>query len=99
MPTGATRGHDWWAQPKIVLPIVGAFAILLALLTPQQSMGRLGDPRLSAHLSGLLGARALAETAARLGFDVVRRDSVGAPPASGMQTRTCNLASPASGMR
>lgn len=82
MATRTTRPRDWWAQPKIVLPVVGAFAVLLALLTPQRSSGRLGDPRLSAHLSGLLGARALAETAARLGFDVVRRDSVGAPPAS-----------------
>ena len=88
IPGGATSTRDWWAQPKIVLPIVAAFAILLALLTPQQSMGRLGDPRLSTHLSGLLGARALAETAARLGFDVVRRDSVGAPPASGRRGHT-----------
>ena len=88
VPSGATRTHDWWAQPKIVLPIVGAFAILLALLTPQQSIGRLGDPRLSSHLSGLLGARVLAETAARLGFDVVRRDSVGAPSASARRGHT-----------
>ena len=79
MPTGANRTHEWWSQPKIVLPIVGAVAILLALLTPQRSTGRIGDARLSTHLTGLLGARALAETAARLGFDVVRRDSVGAP--------------------
>ncbi len=85
---GETSTGDWWARPKIVLPIVGAFVILLALLTPQQSTGRLGDQRLSAHLSGLLGARALAETAARLGFNVVRRDSVGSPAASGTRGHT-----------
>ena len=88
MPGGANRTRDWWAQPKIVLPIVGAVAILLALLTPQRSTGRIGDSRLSAHLAGLLGARALAETAARLGFDVTRRDSVGAPALSASRGHT-----------
>ncbi|MCY7379183.1 MAG: hypothetical protein LH467_07600 [Gemmatimonadaceae bacterium] len=88
MPAEANHTHDWWAQPKVVLPIVGAVAILLALLTPQGSAGRLGDSRLSAHLAGLLGARALAETAARLGFDVARRDSVGAPATSAARGHT-----------
>jgi hypothetical protein len=72
----------------VVLPLVGAFVVLLALLTPQPSLGRIGDPRLSSHLAGSLGARALAETAGRLGFDIVRRDSVGAPAAGGARGRT-----------
>ena len=79
-PTPAPiRRRDWWTRPRVVLPIVGAFVVLLALLTPQPSLGRFGDPRLSSHLAGSLGARALAETAERLGFDVERRDTVGAP--------------------
>jgi hypothetical protein len=73
------RPADWWTRPRAVLPIVGAFVVLLALLTPQPSLGRLGDARLSSRLSGSLGARALAETAERFGFRVERRDSVGAP--------------------
>ncbi|NUP72283.1 MAG: hypothetical protein HOQ16_13785 [Gemmatimonadaceae bacterium] len=84
--TGGTaaplRGLDWWVRPRVVLPIVGAFVVLVALLTPQPELGRMGDPRLSSHLAGGLGARALAETAERFGFDVVRRDSVGAPSPS-----------------
>src|SRR6059058_1705517 len=73
------RGLDWWVRPRVVLPLVGAIVILVALLTPQPEVGRMGDPRLSSHLAGSLGARALAETAERFGFTVVRRDSAGAP--------------------
>jgi hypothetical protein len=84
--TGGTptqpRGLDWWVRPRIVLPLVGAIVLLVALLTPQPELGRMGDPRLSSHLAGGLGARALAETAERFGFTVVRRDSAGAPGTS-----------------
>jgi hypothetical protein len=62
-----------------VLPLVGAIVVLVALLTPQPSVGRMGDPRLSSHLAGGLNARALADMAERFGFTVVRRDSIGAP--------------------
>ena len=79
---GAANRRDWWARPRVVLPIVGAFVVLLALLTPQPSLGRMGDPRLSSHLAGSLGARAFAETAARLGYVVSRRDSAPAPPSA-----------------
>jgi len=82
------RRRDWWTQPSVVLPVVGAFVVLLALLTPQPALGRFGDPRLSSHLAGSLGARALAETAERLGFHVERSDSVGAPATSAPPGRT-----------
>jgi hypothetical protein len=79
-PTPAPkRAPDWWTRPRVVLPIVGAFVILLALLTPQPSLGRMGDPRLTSHLAGSLNARLLAEMAERFGFVVTRRDSVAAP--------------------
>jgi hypothetical protein len=65
-----------------VLPVVGAIALVVALLTPQPSVGRLGDPRLSSHLAGSLNARALYETAARFGFRVVQRDDSGTPDSS-----------------
>lgn len=46
----------------------------VALLTPEQSVGRSGDSRLSSHLPGPMGARAFYETAARFGFTVSQRD-------------------------
>jgi hypothetical protein len=58
----------------VVLPLVGAVMLLVALLTPEQSVGRSGDARLSSHLTGPMGARALYETAARFGFTVSQRD-------------------------
>jgi hypothetical protein len=85
-PPGRTR--DWWARPRVVLPLVASIVVLLALLTPQPSVGRMGDDRLSSHLAGSLGARLLAETAERFGFTMSRRDSVGAPPAGAARGRT-----------
>jgi hypothetical protein len=58
--------------------------VLVALLTPEQSVGRSGDARLSSHLAGPMGARALYETAARFGFTVSQRDLTPLPgPATG----------------
>lgn len=76
------RGTEWWVRPRVVLPLVGAVVVLVALLTPQPSVGRTGDARLSSHLAGGLNARALADMAERFGFTVVRRDSDGAPVAA-----------------
>ncbi len=73
--------REWWTRPRVVLPLVGAFVVLLALLTPEPSLGRVGDSRLSSHLAGSLGARLLAETAARLGFAMTREDTLPAPRA------------------
>ena len=87
-PLPADRPRDWWARPRVVLPLVGAIMVVLALLTPQPTLGRMGDERLSSHLAGSLGARALAETAERLGFATSRRDSVGAPPVDTAPGRT-----------
>jgi len=73
------RPRDWWTRPKVVLPVVGALALLVALLTPEPSIGRIGDARLSSHLTGSLGAGALAQVAARFGFRVVANDSAAVP--------------------
>jgi hypothetical protein len=74
------RGRrDWWTRPAVVLPIVASIVLVVALLTPQSTSGRLGDDRLSSHLTGSLGARALSELAKRLGWRVETRDSVPAP--------------------
>lgn len=83
LQAGREPVSDWWTRPRFVLPLVGALVVLLALLTPQPSLGRTGDPRLSTHLAGSLGARAFAELAERFGFRVVRRDSAGAPVGGG----------------
>ena len=79
----ATPGQrDWWARPRVVLPVVGAIALLVALLTPEPTVGRIGDSRLSSHLTGSLGAGALARMATRFGFEVVSRDSTAVPDSS-----------------
>ena len=73
MPAPLPRG-EWWTRPRIVLPIVAALVLLVAILTPQATGGRVGDQRLSTHLTGAMGARLLYETAGRLGWSVSRRD-------------------------
>ena len=76
------RRPEWWTRPGIVLPIVGVIVLVVALLTPQPSVGRLGDPRLTSHLAGSLNARVLSETSARFGFHVVQRDDSPTPDSS-----------------
>src|SRR5205085_1726490 len=76
-PSDPPRRADWWARPRVVLPIVAALVVLVALLTPQPDSGRTGDQRLSSHLAGALGARLLYETADRLGWHVSQRDTEG----------------------
>ncbi len=82
------RRRDWWARPKVVLPFVGAIALIVALLTPEPTTGRIGDSRLSSHLTGSLGAAALAQTAQRFGFHVVARESSPVPDSSTAPGRT-----------
>jgi hypothetical protein len=45
-PSPPPRTGEWWARPRVVLPIVGALVVLVALLTPQPDSSRAGDPRL-----------------------------------------------------
>jgi hypothetical protein len=59
--------------------MVAALVLLVAILTPQATGGRVGDQRLSTHLSGALGARLLYETAGRLGWSVSQRDDLPMP--------------------
>jgi hypothetical protein len=73
------RFREWWTRPTVVLPLVGTVVLVVALLTPQTIVGRLGDPRLSSHRAGSLGARLFAETALRLGFIVMARDDAPVP--------------------
>ena len=73
------RPRDWWSRPKVVLPIVGAIAVIVALVTPEPTIGRIGDSRLSSHLTGSLGAGALARVAERFGFTVAKRDTAAVP--------------------
>jgi hypothetical protein len=61
------------AQPKVVLPIIAAAMIVVALLTPEVTSGRSGDPRLSARLTSSQGAAVLYELAGRLGWRPVQR--------------------------
>ena len=82
------RPRDWWARPKVVLPLVGTIAVIVALLTPEPTLGRIGDARLSSHLTGSLGAGALARVAERFGFQVVARDTAAVPDSTTPAGRT-----------
>jgi hypothetical protein len=73
------RPREWWTRPRVVLPIVGAIVVLAALLTPQVSVGRVGDSRLTSHQSGAMGARVLFRLAERLGFASSSRDTTPIP--------------------
>lgn len=84
IPGPLPRG-EWWTRPRVVLPIIGALVLLVAILTPQSTGGRVGDDRLSSHLTGALGARLLYETAGRLGWSVSRRND---QPMPGVATGT-----------
>jgi hypothetical protein len=80
----AQQRTEWWARPRVVLPIIGVLVLLVALLTPQATGGRTGDQRLSTHLTGALGAKLLYETAGRLGWQVSQREDRPSPgPATG----------------
>lgn len=65
-------------QPRIALPIVAAAVIVVALITPEATGGRSGDPRLSSRSTMSQGASVLYELAARLGWRTEQRmtDSV-----------------------
>jgi hypothetical protein len=93
-PSASPRSAEWWARPRVVLPIVGALIVLVALLTPQSNAGRTGDARLSSHLTGALGARLLYETADRLGWRVSQRDDETAPARGDGRTIHAVLAPP-----
>jgi hypothetical protein len=86
--------RDWWTRPSVVLPIIASIVLVVALLTPQRTSGRVGDDRLSSHLSGSLGARALSELARRLGWRVEMRDTVPAPTGRAGTTIHAVLAPP-----
>ncbi len=91
---GVPVRREWWTRPKLVLPLAGAIVVLAGLLKPVAQGGRTGDDRLSAHLSGSLGARALSDVAARLGWKVELRDSAAAPPGVPGRTIHAVLAPP-----
>lgn len=81
-PAPSSRPREWWARPRVVLPLVGAVVVLAALLTPQTSVGRIGDSRLTSHSTSSLGARLLFRLGERLGFASSARDDAPAPEAN-----------------
>ena len=93
-PAPPPRTGEWWARPRVVLPVVGALVVLVALLTPQPDAGRTGDQRLSSYHANALGARLLYETAERLGWRVSRRDDQPAPAKGDGRTIHAVLAPP-----
>lgn len=61
-----------WLRPAVALPVIGALIVAVALLTPESSGARGGDPRLSTTNAGSMGARLLYELAVRLGWTAAR---------------------------
>ena len=64
-----------WLSPRYVLPVLGVLLVLAILFTPQSSVGRAGDRRLTTRSAESQGARGLYETLQRLGWRVERRDT------------------------
>ena len=60
-------------RPRVALPIIGAAILIVALLTPEETGGRSGDPRLSSQSTKPMGASVLFELANRLGWRASRR--------------------------
>ena len=63
-------GLPWYARPAIVLPIVAVLIVISALVTPQPTVGRGGDSRLSTYSTAPMGAKLFYEMAQRLGWSV-----------------------------
>lgn len=72
-PPPEKRATPWLLRPAVALPLVLAFIFIVAVLTPEDVTGRMGDSRLTTYASGPLGASGLYEVAQRLGWRVVRR--------------------------
>lgn len=73
----------WYTRPPIVLPLVGTLIVLAALLAPQATVGRGGDPRLSSFSSAPMGGKIFYETASRLGWRVEQSKSPAWPADTG----------------
>ena len=68
-PSAGTAVREWWTRPAVVLSVIGAVVLFVAIKTPEPAQtGRLGDARLSAHLSGSQGAQLLFDLANRMGW-------------------------------
>ena len=67
-------------RPRVALPIIAGAIIIVALLTPEETGGRSGDPRLSSQSRQPQGASVLYELSARLGWRVSRRLVDSLPP-------------------
>ena len=71
----APPGTPWYTRPAVVLPLVGALILLAALMTPQATVGRGGDTRLSTFSTAPMGGKIFLETAKRLGWSVEQSKS------------------------
>lgn len=69
----AAEARPRHARRRIAFAVLGTAIILVALLTPEDTGGRTGDPRLTSRSTEPQGASALYELAARLGWDTTQR--------------------------
>lgn len=72
-PTLEKTASHWLLRPAVALPLVVVFLVIVALLTPENVTGRVGDARLTTYGTGPLNAAGLYEVARRLGWRVERR--------------------------
>jgi hypothetical protein len=95
VPAVDSGARRWWARPAVVLSFIGVVVVFVAIRTPEPSpTGRMGDARLSSHLSGPQGARLLLDLAEKLGWHVVARDSSPVPTGAPGTTIHAVLAPP-----
>jgi hypothetical protein len=83
-PQPPSTAVPWYTRPPIVLPLVGTLILLAALLAPQATVGRGGDPRLSSYSSAPMGGKIFFETANRLGWRVAQSKSPAWPADTGV---------------
>jgi hypothetical protein len=73
------RALAWYTRPRIVLPLVAAVIVASALLTPEATTGRGGDPRLTTYSSAPQGGMLFYEMTKRLGWNVEQRKAADLP--------------------
>jgi hypothetical protein len=67
--------RPFYTRPRIVFSMVAGSMLALALLAPEPSAGRTGDPRPTTYSTRPLGARLFYDLVHKLGWRVARRDS------------------------
>ena len=72
-PDAGAPGRSRWLRPGVVLPALAVVLVLAIVFTPQNTIGRVGNDRLTSYSTESQGARGFHESLRRLGWRVERR--------------------------